>query len=249
MKLRGTKARYVRLHLAGKTYLHLDEVEVYAVGSARNVALGKPATQSSVSPWSAAHRRGGVAPGVSLLAGAGSPTIFAAAAAIERGLRLADDLQRRGVAVAAERQILESIGRRLEELPARVPEDVPRQLYFQALGRAEDGAAEPALGFRPHRLREAGAGQFSARFRPALRLVVAARRRNLHSGGLQERSPAAAVPQRGLSAGQLRGPRPLVRRHEAAGGVLQILSASGPREAEVRQGEVARGRVLPHFRE
>ena len=69
---------------------------------------------------------------MSLLAGAGSPTIFAAAAAIQRGLRLADDLQRRGVAVAAERQILESIGRRLEELPARVPEDVPQQLYFQA---------------------------------------------------------------------------------------------------------------------
>jgi hypothetical protein len=44
----------------GKTYFHLDEVEAYTVGSAQNVALGKPATQSSVSQWSAKHRTPGL---------------------------------------------------------------------------------------------------------------------------------------------------------------------------------------------
>ena len=42
----------------GTSYFHLDEVEVYAAGATNNVALGKPATQSSVSQWSAAHAAG-----------------------------------------------------------------------------------------------------------------------------------------------------------------------------------------------
>ncbi len=45
-------ARFVRLQLPGKEYLHLDEVEVYASESSTNIALGKAATQSSVSEWS-----------------------------------------------------------------------------------------------------------------------------------------------------------------------------------------------------
>ena len=57
--LAGVQVRYVRLGLRGRSYFHLDEVEVYPVGENRNVALGKPATQSSTSQWSAMHRRGG----------------------------------------------------------------------------------------------------------------------------------------------------------------------------------------------
>ena len=49
VKLDGAEARFVRLALEGQSYLHLDEVEAYAVGGERNIALGKPAAQSSVS--------------------------------------------------------------------------------------------------------------------------------------------------------------------------------------------------------
>jgi len=55
VNLSGAKARFVRIQLLGTDYLHLDEVEVYAVGSAENIALNRPATQSSISQWSAAH--------------------------------------------------------------------------------------------------------------------------------------------------------------------------------------------------
>jgi hypothetical protein len=50
----GKEARFIRLQVPGKTYFHLNEVQVFAVGSDGNVALKKPATQSSVSQWSKA---------------------------------------------------------------------------------------------------------------------------------------------------------------------------------------------------
>ena len=37
--LGGAKARYVRLTLPGRSYFHLDEVEIYAVGSEENIAF------------------------------------------------------------------------------------------------------------------------------------------------------------------------------------------------------------------
>jgi len=49
------KARFVRLQIASDTpiFFHLDEVEVYGAGpESKNVALGRPATQSSLSIWS-----------------------------------------------------------------------------------------------------------------------------------------------------------------------------------------------------
>jgi len=51
VKLDGPKARYVRLSIP-KGFLHLNEVEVYPIGSDLNVALSRPATQSSASQWS-----------------------------------------------------------------------------------------------------------------------------------------------------------------------------------------------------
>ena len=50
--LGGERARYVRLTLPGTNYLHLDEVEVYGPDSATNLALSRPATQSTASNWS-----------------------------------------------------------------------------------------------------------------------------------------------------------------------------------------------------
>lgn len=49
LELEGIQGRYVRVQLAGKGYLHLDEVEFYATCDGRNLALSKPATQSSSS--------------------------------------------------------------------------------------------------------------------------------------------------------------------------------------------------------
>ncbi|MBI4585773.1 MAG: discoidin domain-containing protein [Planctomycetes bacterium] len=55
--LGGAPARFVRIQLPGRVYLHLDEVEVYAAGDrAGNLALGRPCSQSSTSPWSSRKR-------------------------------------------------------------------------------------------------------------------------------------------------------------------------------------------------
>ncbi len=51
--LQNRKARYVRIQLPGRTYLHLDEVEIFATNTPdKNIALNKPANQSSISQWS-----------------------------------------------------------------------------------------------------------------------------------------------------------------------------------------------------
>ena len=55
--LKGQVARYVRLQLPGHSYFHLDEVEVYGGNGKENLALHRPATQSSVSEWSVAHSK------------------------------------------------------------------------------------------------------------------------------------------------------------------------------------------------
>ncbi|MHC4496501.1 MAG: discoidin domain-containing protein, partial [Planctomycetota bacterium] len=86
VKLDGAKARYVRLQLPGKSYFHLDEVEIYAAGADRNIAPGKPATQSSVSKWSVAHT-------------IAAPPPYPIAKVVERGLLLAESLRRAGARI------------------------------------------------------------------------------------------------------------------------------------------------------
>jgi hypothetical protein len=55
VQLRNAQARFIRTALPGTEYLHLNEVEVYGTEAPeQNLALGKPATQSSVSQWSTA---------------------------------------------------------------------------------------------------------------------------------------------------------------------------------------------------
>jgi hypothetical protein len=118
--LKGVTARYVRLQLPGKSYFHLDEVMIYPVGGRDNIALGKPATQSSVSTWSADHR---VAEPVKS---------FATAKAIERGLRLADDLKRRGISVSEEERTLRALEQHLKSLPSDASDETKRKLHFDA---------------------------------------------------------------------------------------------------------------------
>ena len=53
VRLKSVNGRYVRIQLAARTYLHLDEVEVYGQDRPElNLALRQPADQSSVSQWS-----------------------------------------------------------------------------------------------------------------------------------------------------------------------------------------------------
>jgi len=97
--LQSSTARFVRLALKGASYFHLDEVEVYPVGDAKNIALGKPASQSSVSQWSARH-------------GKSSEPLrreLPVATVIARGLKLGASLKRLGATVDAELATLREI--------------------------------------------------------------------------------------------------------------------------------------------
>jgi len=142
VKLDSAKARYVRLQLPGKSYFHLDEVEIYATGDEANVALGKPATQSSTSPWSVLH--GKAEKGVART----GPGAYKTAQVIERGLKLAESLRRLGTGVDGEEQVLNQIAEQLGKLPQDAPDDVQRKLYFRARRAVRKMAlANPLLDF------------------------------------------------------------------------------------------------------
>jgi hypothetical protein len=113
--LNGAKARHVRLQLPGKDYFHLDEVQIYATGGDKNVALNKRATQSSVSQWSTA--KGGHSDW--------SPVLRAT---LEGGFRLAAELERMGVNVEAQRKVLETI----KATPEPDGDAAWRERYLQA---------------------------------------------------------------------------------------------------------------------
>jgi len=119
--LNAEKARYVRLQLPGNSYFHLDEVEVYAAGDTRNVALGRPATQSSTSRWSTRH------------APVAAPAkTYATSRVIERGLLLAESLRRLGAAVEQEAGTLRRVAEQLGRLPEDASEATRRGLYLEA---------------------------------------------------------------------------------------------------------------------
>ncbi len=136
VRLDGAQARYVRLQLPGTSYFHLDEVEVYAVGQAGNVALHQPADQSSVSQWSVRHRR------------PPAQREYPTAAVLQRGGRLATALRRLGANVDAHLAALEQAAKRLEGLPPEAPEAARREVYFQARWAVRRMAlANPLLHF------------------------------------------------------------------------------------------------------
>ncbi len=121
VSLDGAKARYLRIQLPYKSYFHLDEVEIFAPGENKNIALDKPATQSSTSQWSVRH--GPVA---------GSAQTFATATVIERGLKLAESLDRLGVDIQAGKRMLEEVAGRLKELSPDASAELQRKLYRKA---------------------------------------------------------------------------------------------------------------------
>lgn len=116
--------RLVRIQLPGNTYLHLDEVQVYGSGSDENIALHKPATQSSISPWSSQHIPAPVR--------ASEPESYPVAELIERGLLLTADLRRLGVDVAHDEAALRQLLQQWQDLPAEAPLNEQRAMFLDA---------------------------------------------------------------------------------------------------------------------
>ena len=139
MRLHGEQARFVRLQLPLTSYFHLDEVEIYPVGEGRNIALGKPADQSSVSEWSTKHD----APAPTEI----KPQNYALATVLARGRKLAEAL----AAMGAHRTPTSGAGpgRRKSQAPAQdAPSNVQRDLYMQARWAVRRMAlANPLLNF------------------------------------------------------------------------------------------------------
>ena len=138
VKLNGAETRFLRLALQGTSYFHLDEVEAYAVGGGDNVALGKPATQSSVSEWSVRHGRYEVP----------APPTYPIALAVERGLKLAGSQRRLGAKVDHHVATLHQVAAEFQGLPTDAPDTARRALYFRARWAIREMAlANPLLSF------------------------------------------------------------------------------------------------------
>ena len=129
VKLAGAKARLVRLQLPGKSYFHLDEVEVYTADGHDNVARRKPATQSSVSQWSVSHKK---TPDTLDMRTREYPIELA----IERGLKLAENLAAAGVDVAHDAKELADLGERARSLTPDAP-DAERPQSVRPLARQQ----------------------------------------------------------------------------------------------------------------
>ncbi len=132
--LDGVSARFVRLQLPGTSYFHLDEVEVYAIGSESNIALSMSCTQSSVSQWSSKH----------------DDTDDGAASietTVKRGLQLAERLRAMGANAQPSLELIHSIDKQASELPSsdtREHEELHRELRWTVRRMA---FANPLLDF------------------------------------------------------------------------------------------------------
>jgi len=144
VKLEGRAARFVRLGLKGTSYFHLDEVEVFAAADPKkNIALGKPADQSSVSQWSEPHGTP-----VAAVAEAAAPKTYPFAVVIERGRKLAADLLAKGAPVDAQVKALEAAARKAEALPRDASPEAARGAYLELRWAVRRLAlANPLLGF------------------------------------------------------------------------------------------------------
>jgi hypothetical protein len=120
IKLDGRPARFVRLALDYKMYFHLDEVEVYPRRAPKNnIALWKPADQSSLSQWSVEHKKA-IKPG--------KPS-YPFATVLERG-RLTRIHTNRFVHIR-DYSKLDAIAARVKALRKDASDEERRRLYFE----------------------------------------------------------------------------------------------------------------------
>ena len=121
------RARFVRLQIPSKLpiWFHLDEVEIFGPGGAKeNLALRRPADQSSVSEWSTAK--------VKFRPGQRPTAIYPTKHSIERGRLLAADLRLAGVDTRPFESELDEVASQLQRLPAEATKEARRALYFEA---------------------------------------------------------------------------------------------------------------------
>ena len=130
-------ARFVRLQIpsAAPIFFHLDEVEVYGA-TPRNLALHRPANQSSICQWSTAKRLPGLT------------RQYPTAAFTARGRKLAADLRSAGVNCTPALQKLNEAEQQLRALPKDAAEATRRALYLQTRWIVRGLVfANPALDF------------------------------------------------------------------------------------------------------
>jgi len=139
LKGKNLTARIVRLQVPGRCSFALDEVEVYAAGDPRtNIALGKPADQKSVGPYSVRHQ---ASPAASSQTAAAQPngggfSLAHTREVLRRGRRLAERLKSKADAARLDPWVAE-LGRveaRVNALAAEEPPavEIRRDLYLAA---------------------------------------------------------------------------------------------------------------------
>jgi len=144
IKLDGRPARFVRLALKGTSYFHLDEVQVYPAADPKtDIALGKPADQSSTSEWSATHDKV-----VKPTLPEDLPKSYPFAIILERGRKLAADLLAAGAPIQEQGAKLDALAARIEALPKTTPPEELQKLYFDLRWAVRGIAlANPLLDF------------------------------------------------------------------------------------------------------
>jgi len=133
--LNGTPGRFVRVGLPDPGYMYLDEVEVFGTAEpAKNLALGRPANQSSVSQWST--KKPLLSPGAAF------------ETALARGRSLAASLQQNGVDVRAAVKDLDRAERQWKQLSEKAADEQRRAAYLDMRGTVRRLAlANPLLDF------------------------------------------------------------------------------------------------------
>jgi hypothetical protein len=134
-------ARFVRLQIpsAKGVWFHLDEVEVYGPADRKkNIALNRPADQSSVSQWSTRKVR----------VARKAATVYPTKHTIDRGRLLAADLRRAGVDTRPFERELDGAARALGALAPDASGQAKRAVYFRARRTVRALAfANPLLNF------------------------------------------------------------------------------------------------------
>ena len=233
MTLPGQQARYVRLQLPGTSYFHLDEVEIYAAGGNDNIALGKPATQSSTSQWSASARPAAARP----------PATPIVAEVVSEGCSWPSDLRSAAWHVRRRRTELQAmLDARGAAAGRRCRADAAAAVLPGPAGPIRELALRnPLLDFDTILFVKRAPTLFPHMSRPVLRLVVAAGRRHLPARRASRGDePHRAVPDDELAAGQFHRPGPVVRRPQGAVRLLPVLSRPGRRGGQDQQGRSCR---------
>lgn len=124
VRVSGKPCRFVRIQLPDRNHLHLEEIEVYGQGDDTNLALNKPADQSSTSRWSSWDTVG--APR------AVEPSEYPVTAVMERGQQLAADLRHLGADVAEPVTALQQLGGEWKRIEQSASLSQQRKFFLEA---------------------------------------------------------------------------------------------------------------------